>query len=235
MLARLCGGQWQLNRDAAGQLRCFGPTSSLHVSESVSSSILSCGTVDGARSLSQWQARIPETLQKELLDIYWTYQHPVLHVIHRKAFLEGMASRHSPYFSELLLCCVFACAARMSDQPEVRALIFAGEDDGDDQVPFFAATVTKLLEVELRRPGITTVQSLLLLSVLDCAQSNDTKGWLYTGDACRLAYDLGLHRDFRHLGSELFSAYDLEVRQRVFWACFVFDRYTHTCSYKAEL
>ena len=225
MLARLCGGQWQLNRDAVGQLRCFGPTSSLHVSESVSSSILSWGNVDGARAGSQWQARIPKDLQQELLEIYWRYQHPVLQVVHKKAFLEGMMTHQSPYFSELLLCCVFACAARMSDRPEVQALIFQDDDNGDDAVSFFASTVCTLLDVELRRPGITTVQSLLLLSVLNCAQSNDTKGWLYTGDACRLAYDIGLHRDFQDLGSELFSVYDLEIRQRVFWACFVFDRY----------
>lgn len=224
MLARLCGGQWQLNRDAAGQLRCFGPTSSLHVSESVSSSILSWG-IDGTRSVSQWQARIPNDLQQELLEIYWKYQHPVLQVVHKKAFLEGLTTRQTPYFSELLLCCIFACAARMSDRPEVRALIFSDDDDEDGEVPFFAATMTTLLDAELRMPGITTVQSLLLLSVLDCAKSNDTKGWLYTGDACRLAYDLGLHRDFQHLGSAILSTYDLEIRQRVFWACFVFDRY----------
>jgi hypothetical protein len=131
----------------------------------------------------------------------------------------------------------------MSDRPEVRALVFLADDAGDDEVPFLATAVIALLEVELRRPGITTVQSLLLLSVMDCARSNDTKGWLYAGkyspctlilrrfsnevagDACRLAYDLGLHRDFRYLELSLLSQYDLEIRQRVFWACFVFDRY----------
>jgi hypothetical protein len=181
MLARLCGGQWQLNRDASGQLRCFGPTSSLHVTESVSSSILGWGNIDETRSVSQWQTLIPPDLQRDLLDLYWTYQHPVLQVVHKKAFLDGMASRQTPYFSELLLCCVFACAARMSDRPEVRALVFLADDAGGDEVPFLATTVTSLLEVELRRPGITTVQSLLLLSVMDCARSNDTKGWLYAG------------------------------------------------------
>lgn len=182
MLARLCGGQWQLNRDASGQLRCFGPTSSLHVTESVSSSLLFWDNIDETRSVSQWQTLIPADLQRDLLDLYWKYQHPVLQVVHKEAFLNGMACRQTPYFSELLLCCVFACAARMSDRPEVRALVFLADDSESDDVPFLAATVNSLLEVELQRPGITTVQSLLLLSVMDCARSNDTKGWLYAGE-----------------------------------------------------
>lgn len=179
MLARLCGGQWQLTRDAAGQLRCFGPTSSLHVTESVSSSILNCN-IDATGS-SRLQTLISPDLQRDLLDLYWKYQHPALQVVHKKAFLDGMMNRQSPYFSELLLCCIFACAARMSDRPEVRALVFLADDAGDDEVPFLSTAVVALLEVELRRPGITTVQSLLLLSVMDCARSNDTKGWLYAG------------------------------------------------------
>jgi hypothetical protein len=199
MLARLCGGQCQLNRDESGQLRFFGPTSSLHVTESVSSSILNWGNIDGTRSVSQWQTIIPPDLQQDLLDLYWTYQHPVLHVVHKKAFLDGMMSHQTPYFSELLLCCILACAARMSDRPEVRALVFLADDAGDDEVPFLATTVTALLEVELRRPGITTVQSLLLLSVMDCARSNDTKGWLYAGKSsyCTSLAELHLTRELR--------------------------------------
>jgi hypothetical protein len=181
MLARLCGGQWQLNRDAAGQLRCFGPTSSLHVTESVSSSILDWGNIHGIQSVSQWQTVIPPDLQQDLLDLYWTYQHPVLQVVHKEAFLDGMRNQTTTYFSELLLCCILACAARMSDLPEVRTLVYLADDAGDDEAPFLSTTITGLLDVELRRPSITTVQSLLLLSVMDCARSNDTKGWLYCG------------------------------------------------------
>jgi hypothetical protein len=131
-------------------------------------------------------------LQQELLDLYWTYQHPVLQIVHRRAFLEGMANGQSQYYSELLLCCIFACAARMSDQAEVRALSLSGDDTSEDGLPFFVKTATTLLDVELRRPSITTVQSLLLLSVMDCAQSNDTKGWLYAG-MLSLTFKLFLH------------------------------------------
>jgi hypothetical protein len=52
------------------------------------------------------------------------------------------------------------------------------------------------------------------------------------GDACRLAFDIGLHRDFHNLGSDVLSPKDLEIRQLVFWGCFVFDRYN--CCQKAD-
>lgn len=236
LLARLCSGQDQLNVDSAGQLRFFGPTSSLHVTESVSSSILNWETIR-SRPTTHWQSLLSPSLQNELLELYWTFQNPVLQVVHKEAFLEGMLTG-SQYYSDLLLCCILASAARISDSAEVRALALVRDEIGDEDVPYFVKIATTLLEQELRRPSITTVQSLLLLSVADCANGNDTKGWLYAGkassisfsrglliskgDACRLVFDLGLHRDCQYLTTVL-SAIDMEVRNLVFWACFSFD------------
>jgi hypothetical protein len=46
-----------------------------------------------------------------------------------------------------------------------------------------------------------------------------------TGDACRLAFDLGLHRDCSALESPNdLSQIDLEARSITFWGCFIFDR-----------
>jgi len=45
------------------------------------------------------------------------------------------------------------------------------------------------------------------------------------GNACRLAFDLGLHQDWTYLSASKLSPMDLEVRQVVFWGCFGFDRY----------
>lgn len=46
-----------------------------------------------------------------------------------------------------------------------------------------------------------------------------------TGDACRLAFDLGLHRDCSGLESANdMTEIDLEARSIIFWGCFVFDR-----------
>lgn len=55
------------------------------------------------------------------------------------------------------------------------------QDDLDDEQPLLVATAAKLIEQELKRPQITTIQALLLLSIIHCGSSRDTKGWLFTG------------------------------------------------------
>ncbi|KAI9811856.1 MAG: hypothetical protein M1827_005207 [Pycnora praestabilis] len=222
LIGRLCGMKWQLNSDEVGQLRFFGPTSSLHLTESVSSSILHWGE-NTTRRASQMQDDVPLALQEYLLDQYWKYQHTVLQVVHKEAFLNDMRTGQCRYFSKLLQYCIFACAARISDQPQVRALALSADDDDEEQ-PFFVKKATALLEQELESPRITTIQALQLLSVLECAKSKDTKGWLYSGHAIRLIFDLGLHRDCSQLDSANLTQTDLEVRQVVFWGCFGFDR-----------
>lgn len=123
-------------------------------------------------------------LQDYLLDLYWNYQNTVLQVVHKEAFLNDMETGRTRYFSKLLLYCIFACAARIADRPDVRALALSTDDDLDEEQPYFVKKATDLMEHELKRPQITTIQSLQLLSVIDCARSNDTKGWLYTGKSC---------------------------------------------------
>ena len=83
MIVRLCGGQRQLNSDRVGRLRFFGPTSSLHLSESVTSSVLTRES-NGARGSHQWQDYIPLELQGYLLDLYWKYQYQMVPIIHKE-------------------------------------------------------------------------------------------------------------------------------------------------------
>lgn len=83
MIMRLCGGQRQLNSDRAGRLRFFGPTSSLHLTESVTSSVL-IREPASMRGGHQWQDTVPLQMQNYLFDLYWQYQHQVLPIIHKE-------------------------------------------------------------------------------------------------------------------------------------------------------
>ncbi|KAL2753530.1 hypothetical protein ACRALDRAFT_212415 [Sodiomyces alcalophilus JCM 7366] len=231
MIVRLCGGKRQLNSDRAGRLRYFGPTSSLHLMESVTSSVLireSCGM-----SRPSWQDDFPIEVQDHLLDLYWTYQHQVLpwcvllgsptsRSIHKEAFLRDMRNGDTKYCSRLLVYCMLTRAAAISDQPGLRALALA--DDAEDDPPYLVSKCVQLLNADLDTPGITTAQSLQLLSEMHCAISHDTKGWMYAGGAGRLAYELGLHRDSDTFETDL-SELDRQVRRIVFWSCFNLDRH----------
>ncbi|KAK5019478.1 hypothetical protein LTR39_000345 [Cryomyces antarcticus] len=224
LITRLCGMRGRLNSNDVGQLRYFGPTSSLHLTESVFSSIFGfCNNI--ARNDKDVEKDVPFEMQQYLLNLYWTFQHTALPLIHKEAFLTGMRAGQSPYFSRCLLSCILACAARISDNPQVRALAIPADDDDEGDRPVLMKQAEEALEKDLKNPSLTTVQSLMLLSVMDCCQSDDSKGWLRSGNACRLAFDLGLHQDWTQLSaSSKFSPMDLEVRQVVFWGCYAFDR-----------
>ncbi|CAM1506056.1 Fc.00g056970.m01.CDS01 [Cosmosporella sp. VM-42] len=219
MIVRLCGGKRQLNSDRAGRLRFFGPTSSLHLMESVTSSVFIRDS--GGMSCPSWQDDFPIEVQDYLLDLYWTYQHQVLPCIHKEAFLRDMNSGDNKYCSTLLVYCILTRAAAISDQPGLRALALA--DDAEDDPPYLVRKCVQLLDADLDTPGITTAQSLQLLSEMHCAISHDTKGWMYAGGAGRLAYELGLHRNSDNFETNL-SELDQQVRRVVFWSCFNLDR-----------
>ena len=91
-------------------------------------------------------------------------------MIHKESFLHDMQTGQTRYFSTLLLYCVFACAARISDREDIRALALPSAEDLEDEQPYFVKKALQLLEEELKRPQITTIQALQLLSVIDCAR-----------------------------------------------------------------
>jgi hypothetical protein len=181
IISRLCGRQWKLNSDEEGQYKFFGPTSSLHLTESVSSSLLGPSYPRAVGEDASFDDKLDLDTKAHLLDFYWKYQHTVLQVFDREEFLEGLTAQHSKYFSKALLYTVYACAARISDRPAIRAMVIPSQDALDDDQPFLVATATQLVEEELKRPQITTIQALLLLSVIHCSLSRDTIGWLLTG------------------------------------------------------
>ncbi|CAK7232073.1 hypothetical protein SEUCBS140593_008137 [Sporothrix eucalyptigena] len=224
MIIRLCGGYRQLNSDRVGRLRYFGPTSSLHLAESVTSSILLREPAATHTGGVQWQDVVSTSLQDHLFELYWTYQHQVIPIIHKEAFLQDFKSGQTKYCSKLLVHCILARAAAISDRPDIRAMALV-EDEVNEDPPLLVRRCADLLDAELNQPGITTLQSLELLSEIYCVVSNDTKGWMDAGGASRLAFELGLHSDMDGFsGGTTLSCVEQEVRQICFWSCFSFDR-----------
>ncbi|EFR00993.1 hypothetical protein MGYG_03994 [Nannizzia gypsea CBS 118893] len=202
IIARLCDGRYQLNYDSNGQLRYFGPTSSLHLTDTVATSIV--------RSWGEYQVspkievcEIDAETQDYLLNLYWKFQHTELQILHKDAFLHDMATGQTKFYSKALLYCIMSCAARISHRPEIRAMVLTPGLSATDELPPLFAAASKLVDEELKNPQITTIQCLLLLSVIYCAFSQDTKGWVLT---------------------DKFSPTDIEARSITFWGCVIFDR-----------
>ncbi|PGH04288.1 hypothetical protein AJ79_07135 [Helicocarpus griseus UAMH5409] len=229
IISRLCDGRYQLD----GTIRYAGPTSSLHLAldetndnEAWSALETWGGNLKGSPDNGDFEVD-PDT-EDYLLNLYWKYQHTELQVFHKGAFERDMAAGKTQFYSKALLYCVMACAARISSRPEIRAMVLPPDTAYRGKISspmagqqcLFAAA-SRLLEEERKQPQITTIQSLLLLSVIYCAFSNDMKGLSLTSAACRLAIELGLHRDPSNLN---LPQIDVEARQITFWGCVVFDR-----------
>jgi len=179
LIARLCARSSRLHKNEAGQLQYFGPTSSLHTSESTLSSFVRWGEY-ATNEDGHEDNEIPEDLKRHLLELYWKF-HSNLPIVHREAFLHDMESGSCRYYSKALLYAMLACAAGISENPALRALTLSSNDDYPRK-PFLLEMAQRLVEEELaNNAGITTIQSLQILSKIYSCSGEDSKGWMECG------------------------------------------------------
>lgn len=93
-----------------------------------------------------------------------------------------MASGQGPHFSQCLLLCILVSGARLHHSPQIRELAVSTDECATSERPSLLKAAEEALEKELQNPSPTTVQALMLLSILDCAQSNDARGWMRSGN-----------------------------------------------------
>lgn len=78
----------------------------------------------------------------------------------------------------------------------------------------------------LKRSSIPTIQALLQQSAREVLFGRSSQAWTFSGAAFRMAFDLGIH-----LPSDKVQAFvksltpeDIEVRKRLFWSCYTWDK-----------
>ncbi|KAL5592362.1 hypothetical protein FOBRF1_013388 [Fusarium oxysporum] len=193
---------------AGGHIRYYGPTSNFNLAPLPFPDVFSVGRTvrnDGNELLDRLGLNkpIPAALEEHLTKLYFTWQDPMLHVVNQYMFYLAKSQwedgEESPYYSESLQ----------------NALSLA---------EFFADRAKSLLEIELDNPCVATIQTLAVLSSHDISYKRDSRGWLYSGMALRLAFDLGLHVDTTsHVSQGLLSQAEAGLRQEVFWGTYITD------------
>ncbi|KAG8163233.1 hypothetical protein KVR01_006530 [Diaporthe batatas] len=165
---------------------------------------------------------ISDELQDHLLDLYWRWQNPWNYVIHKGAFLKSFKGEDDgKNCSPLLLCSIFAIAARYSDRPELRSI----QDDPNTTGDAFCEQAKILMLYETEAPTITTVQAACLLALRIMSDGKEALGWLYAGNATRMAHNLGLHLDSSKLiATGSLSGEEVEARKVTWWGCYVVDK-----------
>lgn len=166
--------------------------------------------------------RVPVELIRHLTDLYFTWQNPSLYVVDRQEFeraREGyvLHKRESTLYSELLVnsLCAIGAAFNNSRYPELPCPLNE----------FFAKRAKALIDIELDMPRIATIQSLAVLSIHEASATRDMRGWLFSGMAIRLAFDLGLHLDTRqYVQDGTMTVEEARVRSVTFWGIIATDR-----------
>ncbi|KAL1596474.1 hypothetical protein SLS60_009120 [Paraconiothyrium brasiliense] len=221
MVSRLLSTRGHLSFDQlSGRLRYFGPTTNCHVHSEHGN------PMDSEQQLSE-QARRAEKIIRSLpletydylMEMFWTCYNTVIHVLHREAFEQDREAGRTQFYSGFLHVCVLAIGFRHADKerPDIKKI----------SLPQMESTLHReakyMLDHELERPGgIPTVVAMLLLGDLECGVGRDNLGWLYSGLAVRLAFDIGLHLDSRMSG---LPQREVEIRQMTLWACVMYDKY----------
>ncbi|KAJ3841679.1 fungal-specific transcription factor domain-containing protein [Lentinula raphanica] len=158
--------------------------------------------------------------RKLLFDNYFCWQGPRNGIVHRGIFERALEENDSKYYSPFLLYAI--CAHTVRHIPQLR-----------DRVHEYAAKAHYLLAVELSRPSsIPTVQGLMLLASHDAARGMYAQAWNLSSTAIAMMMDLGCHLDKipsvtvdrNDPQREQRIATQRQMRSRVFWSAFIWDK-----------
>ncbi|KAJ5509544.1 hypothetical protein N7527_011687, partial [Penicillium freii] len=206
-----------------GRARFYGPTSTFNLADApVPINTQKQRTVDYLDD-TEYDRQVPISLKEHLLNLYFTWQDPSFHVVDREMFEKGKIAwdgrEVTPFYSEALCYAMCSLGAAFETRYHPSFVTFP-KSLGE----FFGDRVKELLEIELDSPCVATVQALVILSSHEIGVGSDTRGWLYSGMALRLAFDLALHIDLSpYVARGSVTAADAELRRTVFWAAYMVD------------
>jgi hypothetical protein len=159
---------------------------------------------------------------------YFDHLHPLFPVINKIQFLHLYKS-NSPSLSRVVLDSILALSFRFAAQHA----FFHTTTMAEHHASFYFRKVMKRLQQDsAARSRLCHVQAGLLATLyLDMDNNtnddhdNDVASmqWHTLGRAIRTAQDLGLHRSCAHW--HLLPASEIETRHRVFYACYILDRW----------
>ncbi|EPS25614.1 hypothetical protein PDE_00548 [Penicillium oxalicum 114-2] len=147
---------------------------------------------------------------------------PLFNFVYRPAFTRDMKIQ-GQYYSDALMNAILSHSVRWCKaEPHIGPLL----DSYEGGALFSQRAVSGLFEtLQDGHASVPTVQTLLLLSAQECGKGNRSQAWLYSGMAFRMLEDLGISIDSRrYLGAAQLSDEDIEIRNRLFWSCYFWDK-----------
>lgn len=154
------------------------------------------------------------------LKLFFKWQYPDHNMfIFRELFLTDFFDPKptSMYCLRVLVLSICAMGARMSDSE----LIY-------QKLAQYYREARSLLFSRFDRPSITSLQSFLVLAFYDICNGNNSAGWMLSGNAMRMGFDLGfqLNPEVWFLKpQENLSPLDTAIRSRIYWGSYLADHF----------
>ncbi|KAK0270103.1 hypothetical protein LTR35_014351 [Friedmanniomyces endolithicus] len=149
---------------------------------------------------------------EHLLNLYFSWVHPIYHIFPRELFLRDMGRGTTEQCSAMLVNAVMALACHYSDRPAARTDPCNPATAGDH----FFADAKQLLDRD-EKTCLTTIQALGLMATRECSQGRESNAYQYSGRCVRMAVEMGLHLSVAGSGLRLA---ELEARKITFWGVF---------------
>ncbi|KAJ6023459.1 uncharacterized protein N7446_013821 [Penicillium canescens] len=207
-----------------GKTRFYGPTSTFCLTEMP---FLDNYEANQPKPIyhSESEEDIPTALEDHLLNLYFSWQDPSFHIVDRDIYEEAKEKwgnlEETPYYSEALRNAMCALGSAFESRYHPTFITFP-----KTLVEFFGDRAKSILETELDSPCVATIQAMVILSSHEIGNGNNARGWLYSGSALRLAFDLALHLDMSsYVSAGIISTRDAELRRTVFWTAYIVDQF----------
>ncbi|TGO78989.1 hypothetical protein BELL_0047g00120 [Botrytis elliptica] len=164
----------------------------------------------------------PSVQQDVLLDTYFVRCHgKSYHILDETSIRQRIQSNQIPTY---LLYAIYAVSARYTSHPNgYFAAVRLSED--------YAHRART--EVDIDEPSIDNLQALLLLGISYTASGRGKKAYMMLANAVGMAVALELHRELDQ--NIRISPVETELRRRLFWTCYLIDRFTACGSKRPSL
>ncbi|KAI9245767.1 fungal-specific transcription factor domain-containing protein [Sporodiniella umbellata] len=151
---------------------------------------------------------------KKAIDLYFTHIHKFLPIVNKSTFEAGDTKSGNNILVQAVLAVAFRFASRHFPKQFKKANVYADA--------YFRKVMARLQDSY--RARLRHVQASLLVTLyLDMDEADvESMQWFMLGKAIRMAQDIGLHRSCHHWN---LPRSEIETRHRVFFACYVLDRF----------
>ncbi|KAK0725203.1 fungal-specific transcription factor domain-containing protein [Lasiosphaeris hirsuta] len=201
-----------------GRARFFGPTANIHVFAESSCQYSTREPPEQLRLTDRVIRGLGSSTHDILMNNFWDYFNTAHLVVDRQVFEAGKAAQDPKLYSSFLHIAILAAGYRFADRnrEDIKRLTLGNWEST------LHREAKCMLDIELERPGgVPSVQALLILADLESGVGRDTTGWMYSGMANRLAFDIGLHTN---CSTDEMTELERRNRRQAMASCVLLDR-----------